>query len=150
MSDERFVAIEQRLDSVDRSINNLSNRVGHVEVNLTSRMDRLESELGGRMDRLEGELGERIDCLDRQLGGRMDRLEGDLGGLGGQIERLATHMHVLHEDLVDRIKALAPDFQPLRREFMRADDKLRDELDIRLVPLEADLRLRSKKRRGTS
>jgi len=44
---------------------------------------------------------------------------------------------VLHEDTIDKIKALAPDFGPVRRDFAEADTKLREEIDQRLVPLEA-------------
>jgi hypothetical protein len=51
-------------------------------------------------------------------------------------------MRVLHEDTIERIAALAPDFMPIRREFAEADDALRREIDARLLPLEADARRR--------
>jgi len=50
---------------------------------------------------------------------------------------LGRQMRVLHEDTIDRIKDLAPDFSPIRREFTEADAKLRDEIDRRLTPIEA-------------
>jgi hypothetical protein len=53
-------------------------------------------------------------------------------------------MLVLHEDVIDRIAALAPDFAPIRREFAAADERLREDIDRRLSPLEAAARLRER------
>ena len=57
------------------------------------------------------------------------------------------HMHVLHEDLVDRIKALAPDCGPIRREFQGEIAELRESTDRRLVPLEAAELMRRRPKR---
>ena len=51
-------------------------------------------------------------------------------------EDLGHQMRVLHEETIDTIKALAPDFGPIRREFTDADEKLREDIDRRLTPLE--------------
>jgi len=37
-------------------------------------------------------------------------------------------MRVLHEDTIANIKALAPDFEPIRREFRNADAKLKEDI----------------------
>jgi len=64
------------------------------------------------------------------------------------IEELGRQMRVLHEDTIERIKALAPDFRPIRREFRAADAALFDEIDRRLTPLEAAERRRRRPRRS--
>ena len=58
------------------------------------------------------------------------------------IQDLGRQMRVLHEDTIDRIAALSPDFGPIRREFTEADARLHDEMDQRLTPLEAQARRR--------
>jgi len=60
------------------------------------------------------------------------------------IQDLGRQMRVLHEDTIDRIAALAPVFGPIRREFAEADARLRDEIDQRLTPLEAQMRRRQR------
>jgi hypothetical protein len=49
-------------------------------------------------------------------------------------------MLVLHEEVLDRIKALAPDLEPLRREMHEGFADLRRTMNDRLVPLEAYVR----------
>ena len=61
-----------------------------------------------------------------------------------EIQDLGRQMRVLHEDTIDRIAALAPNFGPIRREFNEADARLREEFDQRLTPLEADARRRQR------
>ena len=65
-------------------------------------------------------------------------------GLNETESRLQIRMGVLHEEVISRIAALAPDFSPIRREFQRRDDELREEFDRRLVPLEAFVRTQRK------
>ena len=60
------------------------------------------------------------------------------------VQDLGRQMRVLHEDTIDRISALAPDFGPLKREFVEADERLRDQIDQRLTPLEAQAHRRQK------
>jgi len=67
---------------------------------------------------------------------RLKRIEAKLDGLGRE-------MRVLHEDLVGRIADLAPDYTPMRREFQQADAELRESIDRRLQPLEAEARSRN-------
>jgi hypothetical protein len=63
------------------------------------------------------------------------------------ISQVRNDMHVLHEDLVDRITALAPDFAPIRREFQQADAEVKESLLRRIEPLEAAERTRRRTKR---
>ena len=69
--------------------------------------------------------------------GKLDTLVTGQAALETQQTELRHEMRVLHEDTIDKIKALAPDFGPIRREFTRADQDLREDIDRRLTPLEA-------------
>jgi tetrahydromethanopterin S-methyltransferase subunit G len=80
---------------------------------------------------------ERFDAIERKL----DTVAGELRQ---EIADLGRQMRVLHEDTIDRIAALAPDFGPIRREFTEADARLHDKIDRRLAPLEAQARRRRK------
>ena len=73
---------------------------------------------------------------------RFAAIETKIDALHGEMHDLGRQMRVLHEDVIDSIKALAPDFAPVRREFKAADDQLREEFDRRLTPVEAALRKR--------
>lgn len=70
--------------------------------------------------------------------------------VGEKLNDLRRHMGVLHEDVVSRIAALAPDYAPIRREFRDADAILREELSQRIQPLEAFAREHTRRRRGRS
>lgn len=87
-----------------------------------ARLERLEMKVEG--------LSDRVDGLSQQITAKV-------GNLAQDISVLRNEMHVLHEDLVDRIKALAPDFAPIRREFQQADDEVKESLLRRIEPLEA-------------
>ena len=66
---------------------------------------------------------------------RFSRIEAKIDDLGHQ-------MRLLHEDLVGRIAALAPDYDLIDRRIAAADTKLREELLTRIEPLEAVERAR--------
>jgi prefoldin subunit 5 len=63
---------------------------------------------------------ERLERIEATL----DSLDGGLQGLRQEMRTLnedtRRHMGVLHEEVIDRIAALAPDFAPIRREFKQA------------------------------
>ena len=99
MSEERFLAIETKIDALDT----------------------------------------RLSGLDRRLSGQIEALDDRLSG---QITALGNQMRVSHEDTIANIKALAPDFAPIRREFQDADANLKEEFDQRLTPLESFARRR--------
>ena len=75
---------------------------------------------------------------------KLEELVTGQQGLKTDLQDLGRQMRVLHEDTIDRIAALTPDFGPIRREFTAADTRLRDEMDQRLTPLEADARRRKR------
>jgi hypothetical protein len=66
-------------------------------------------------------------------------------GLDHQVSDLGHQMRVLHEETLDRIKALAPDFSQIRREFRQADADLKESIDRRLDPIELWIRSRDQK-----
>jgi uncharacterized coiled-coil DUF342 family protein len=102
------------------------------------RLERIEQELGGLKTDVAG-LKTDVGGLKGEVGG----LREDMTKLQGGLKEFREQMLVLHEDTIDKIKALAPDFDPLRREFREADAKLADALDKRIVPLEVHVRLQS-------
>ena len=87
-----------------------------------------------RLTRLE----EKVDALQAEMRAGHAELRAGQEGLGHQ-------MRVLHEQTLDNIKALAPDFDPIRREFKHADAELREDIDRRLTPLEALARTRRRR-----
>lgn len=78
-----------------------------------------------RFDRIE----ERLHRLD----GRIDTLENRVGDLD-------RHMHVLHEDVIERIAAIPEYAGPTRAEMNHGFAELRELIGRRLDPLEATVR----------
>lgn len=122
MSEERFVAIEDRLTSVETKVDDLGRE-----------MRELHDESKREMHALHNEVKREMHALHADSKREMHTLHDDLH----------RHMGVLHDETIDRIKALAPDFDPIRREFNAADAKLKDDIDQRLTPIEAAIRRRS-------
>lgn len=85
-----------------------------------------------------------LAAIDVKLEVFANNLRGEMRtqseSLGQRIDDLDRHMHVLHEDTIDKIKALAPDFAPTERKIKEGDDGLREEFDRRLRPLEREHR----------
>ena len=52
-------------------------------------------------------------------------LRSEMKGMG---DRLGHQMRALHEDTIANIKVLAPDFEPIRREYREADAKLKEDI----------------------
>jgi uncharacterized protein YoxC len=104
---------------------------------LRTDVDGLRTDVGGlRTD---------VDSLRTDVGG----LRTDVDGLRTNVADLKQHMLVLHEETLDTIKALAPDLEPIRREFRAADEALREDINRRLDPLEQAVRELGRKRRST-
>ena len=150
MQDEQVQRIESRFDGVDSRFDGVDSRLAGVE----SRLDVLDGRVGrieSKVDALDG----RVDGIDSKievLDGRVEQLAQDLRqemhemgqDLRNRLDEGQRYMHVLHEELVERITALAPDFGPIRREVRGEIAELRESTDRRLVPLEAAERLRRK------
>lgn len=126
MQDEQVQRIESRFDGLDSRFDALDSRFDGIDW----RLDGVDS----RFDRVESKL----DVLD----GRVGRLESKIENLGTRVDQVDRHMHVVHEDLIERIKALAPDLGPIGREFRREIADLRESTDRRLIPLETAERMR--------
>ena len=99
----------------------------------------MSDEMAGKKPELRGEVGQEIVDLRTELNTGFADLRSELRQQG---EDIRHEMRVLHEDTIGRIAALAPDFAPVRREFAAADAELREEVDRRLTPLEAEARRR--------
>jgi hypothetical protein len=88
------------------------------------------------------------DDLKRDLQTSQDHLRQELKQDLKTTQDLLRHeMRILHEQTRDDIRALAPDFTPIRREFQQADADLQEAIDRRLTPLEAWARSRSRSRK---
>ena len=117
MVDDRLERIEGKLDGLIQ---------GHAE--LRAGQEDLRREVRAGQEDLRREVRAGQEDLRREM-------------RAGQ-EDLRHEMRLLHEDTIDKIKALAPDFGPIRREFTDADDRLRENIDRRLTPLEAWVKTR--------
>ena len=73
-------------------------------------------------------------------------------------QRLGNQMRVLHEDVIARIQAISDPTASLRREIRDGDDRVREEFNRRLDPLELTVRdhsaelarIKTKRRSSTS
>jgi chromosome segregation ATPase len=131
---------DERLDRIETKVDGLVHHAGEVDRRLDGVDRRLDS-IDAHLDRVDG----RLDRVD----GRLDNVERGLDALGNEMRTLNQdtrhEMRVLHEQVLDRIAALAPDFGPIRREFRKADQALRKSIERRLEPLEAAERARHRK-----
>jgi chromosome segregation ATPase len=128
MSEELLVRIEATLGQLVVGQARLEDNAAKLE----GRFDNLEGRfaiLEGRFDRLEG----RVDKLE----GRFDKLEECLET---GLQDLGHQMRILHEDVIDRIKALSDPSDMLRREMNARDEELPEDLTRRLDPLELTVR----------
>jgi len=85
----------------------------------------------------------RLDSLNQgqdNLRAGQDSLRVGQDSLRVGQDELRRHMGVLHEEVLDRIQALVFDPEPLRREFKAGISELREELVLRIEPLEAAAR----------
>jgi chromosome segregation ATPase len=115
--------------------------VSRAGAGMNERFDRIDS----RLDRLEaGQDDLRSDVKNLQAGQdslRSDvrELRADHGTLRTDLEDLGRHMRVLHEEVLDRIRAIPEYSGPTRAEFA----ELKEMLGRRLDPLEATVRQHS-------
>jgi archaellum component FlaC len=131
MSEARLERIESTVEQFAAGQQMLGVRLDGVETRLDrveTRLDRVET----RLDRVET----RLDRVEMRLGG----VETRLGGVESRVEDLDRHMHVLHEDVIDRIRSLANPDAITKRDLQRGFDELREAIGRRLDPLEATVR----------
>jgi chromosome segregation ATPase len=143
MSEERFAGIESRLDELSQGQQELKGDVRQLKADvreLKVDVNELKADVSGLKADVSG--------LKADVGG----LKTDVGALktdvhdlkAGQVD-LRRHMSVLHEEVLDRIQALAFDPEPLRREFQAGIAGLREELILRIEPLEAAARRKNRR-----
>lgn len=127
MSDEQF-QVESRFNRIDKHLSAHDARFDRIDDHLAA-VDERFAAIDARFDRVD----ERFAAVDA----RFDRVETRFDDLG-------RDMRALYEDLKGEIRALAPDFAPIRREFTAADNQLREDFDRRVQPLEVLARSQSK------
>jgi hypothetical protein len=106
------------------------------------RFDRIDE----RLDRVEtGQTGLRADVarLEACQNDLRADLTGHVGRLEGRIDDLDRHMHVLHEEAMDRIAAMPESVDALRVEMVRGFAVITEAIDRRLDPLEITVRQHS-------
>ena len=102
----------------------------------------------GRLTSVEGQLVS-IDGRLTKVEGQVESLRDEMRRLNRQLrEDLVHQMGVFYENTMAAIRDLAPDFRPIRREFKSADAVLREDIERRLEPLEAEARTRRNKPNG--
>ena len=75
--------LSPRLSKIDDDINNLKERMNHLEINMNERMSQLEVNMKERMADLEVNMKERMADLEVNMKERMARLEGLFEGFTG-------------------------------------------------------------------
>ena len=117
MSEERFDRIEVRLDALDNGVVRLQHDV---------------SKLQGDVVKLQGDVA--------ILQGDMTELKTDVTGLRVEVRDVKHQMHVLHEEVLDRIAAIPDARESLRLEIRAGFAEIREEFNRRLDPLELTVR----------
>ena len=104
---------------------------------------------------------ERLDTQQAEMRTGFDELRtgsnemrADINALRAGLDELrADHKDhvrqtgVMHEEVLDRIAPLAPDFRPIRREVQTADAELKENIERRLEPIEAAVKAARPRRR---
>ena len=91
---EEFLALPQRVERIEASVNELryellgrideaesrlNTRIDEVEGRLNTRIDEAEGRLNTRIDEVEGRLNDRIDGVESRLSDRIDDVKNELG-----------------------------------------------------------------------
>ena len=93
-----------------------------------------------RMDQKFTAIDQRFDRVDQRLGAVDERLDGLKTRMDTRFEELDRHMHVLHEDVLERIAATQASDAPSRAEMRQGFAELKEMISGRLDPLEAAVR----------
>lgn len=119
MSAERFDRIEARLDGVQEHVSELQGQVSELQGQV--------SDLQGNVSQLQGDVSQLRGDVSH-LQGDMSHLQDDVTDLKNGQARLEQKVHVLHEDVIDRIKALEPGAE-LKLAMQRESAALRERLE---------------------
>lgn len=104
----------------------------------------MSNEQGNRIEQKVDGLGVKVGELDQRLQATEERLSEDIRETRARCDDLGHQMRVLHEDLVDRIKALAPDYDVIDGKIARGDAEVRTYLLRRIEPIEAAVRMQGR------
>jgi uncharacterized coiled-coil DUF342 family protein len=167
MTEERFTRIEATLEVLVTGQAELRAEVGGLKSGQAS-LSAKQDDLGAKQDDLRAQQDDlsakhdRLSAKQDSLSAKQDNLsakqdsllEGhqalraDFADLRSDVQELRRHMGVLHEDIIDRIKALALPVEDIQRQIRAGDAAVRADLGARLDVVEAALRLRRRPRRG--
>jgi hypothetical protein len=147
MSEDRLTIIERKVDELMVGQAELRANVGELtagQAKLTSGYSDLVS---GQATLVAGQatLAATVDELSTGQAKLRTEMQAGDAALRADMKDLGHQMRLLHEHTIKEIKALAPDFAPIRSEFKAADAKLMEDIDRRLTPLEAWARDLSKR-----
>ena len=143
--------VEERLTSLETKVNRLA--VGqqelHIKVDelaaghaeLRTEVADLRTEMRGEFTNVRGEMASGFASVRGEMASGFANVRGEMADL-------RRYFGVLHEETLDKIKALAPDPDEIRREFRGADAALREEINRRLDPLELAVRSQAAKKDG--
>jgi chromosome segregation ATPase len=135
MSGERFDRIESTLEVLKSDVKELRTDVS----GLKSDVKELRTDVNGLKSDVK-ELRTDVNGLKTDV----KELRTDMNGLKTDVTGLRHYMGVIHEDLIDRIRASAEPVELLRREFRSGLEQLRADTDQRLRPLEVVVAQHSK------
>ncbi len=139
MSEERFDAIDGRLDRLEKGQTELRGAVARLETG--------QAELRGAVSTLETGQTELQGSVAKLETGQAE-LRGEIGRLDGRIDTLDRHMHVLHEETISRIAAISELPWATKADINRVVDKIDELVDRRIVPLEVAVRSLSRERKA--
>ncbi len=111
---------DERLERIETTVRGLA----HGQEALHAGQDELHAG--------QGELRTGLDELRAGLG----ELRAGQDELRAGLAELRTHMGVLHEEIIDRIKAIADPSDQLRREMRAGDNAVRESCERRLDAIE--------------
>lgn len=124
---------EARWDRIEFRVGGLETGLAEVRAGL----DDVRSELAG----VKAGLSEvRVELAEVKTG--LNEVRGEVAELRGDMGDLRRHMGVLHEDVLDRISAIADPMPALERVLQRHFSEFRTEFVSRLEVLEAAERRR--------
>lgn len=145
MSEDQLVIIGQKVDELMVGQAELRANVGELSAGQTKLTSGYTDLVSGQAKLVAGQA--KLVAGQAKLGATVDELSTGQAKLGAALADLGHQMRLLYEDTIERIKALAPDYDPLRQEFKAADAQLKEGIDRRLTPLEAEARSRGRKNR---
>ena len=128
---EEFLALPQRVERIEASVNELRyellGRIDEAESRLNARIDEVEGRLNTRIDEAEGRLNTRIDEVEGRLN---DRIDGVESRLNNRIDEAEGRLNARIDDRIDEAK----------NELGNRIDEAKNELGNRMSSMEGGIR----------